>query len=46
MNGAIAEPLDKTINTAKMSRIMIRGRSQYFFLILKKSHKSLKNSIN
>jgi hypothetical protein len=45
MNGAIAEPLEITISTANISRITIRGISQYFFLVFKKSQRSLRNSI-
>jgi len=46
MNGAMAEPLEITIRTAKIRRIMIRGINQYFFLVFKKSQRSLKNSID
>jgi len=41
----MADPLDTMISTAKMSRMIISGSSQNFFLTLRKSHKSLKNSI-
>jgi len=45
MNGASAEPPENTISTPRSSRIIKRGISQYFFLVLKKAHSSLRNSI-
>jgi hypothetical protein len=45
MKGAMAEPLDNTINTPSKSITIMIGRSQYFFLILKNDHNSLKNDI-
>src|SRR5215831_3464792 len=45
MNGAIADPAAKTMMTPKLSRITIIGNSQNFFLLLRKPHKSLKNSM-
>jgi hypothetical protein len=40
MNGAMAEPEVKTIKRPSSSRTIISGSSQYFFLVLKKPHKS------
>ncbi len=45
MNGAIAEPLVRTINTPNKSSTMIIGNNQNFFLIFRNDHKSFKNSI-
>jgi hypothetical protein len=41
----MAEPLEITISTANNRRIIIRGINQYFFLVFKKSQRSLRNSI-
>tara|TARA_B100000242_G_scaffold63731_1_gene39051 strand:+ start:251 stop:403 length:153 start_codon:yes stop_codon:yes gene_type:complete len=45
MNGATAVPCVKTINMPNKRRIMKQGYSQYFFLLIRKSKNSLKNSI-
>jgi len=45
MKGARAEPPENTISTPRISRIVNRGISQYFFLVLKKAQSSLRNSI-
>jgi hypothetical protein len=44
MNGAMADPDVKTIRNPKISRMMITGSSQNFFLTLKNAHNSFKNS--
>jgi hypothetical protein len=41
----MAEPLERTIRTAKISRMIITGINQYFFLVFKKSQRSFKNSM-
>jgi hypothetical protein len=41
MKGAMAEPLAKTIKAPKNKSVRIMGSSQYFFLTLRKPHKSL-----
>ena len=46
MNGAITDPCVKIISAPIKTRVKIKGASQYFFLILKKSHTSLINSNN
>jgi hypothetical protein len=45
MNGAIADPLVKTIRPPKISNINIIGNNQNFFLSFRNPHKSLKKSI-
>ena len=45
MKGAIAVPWLSTINDPNKTRIIKMGKSQYFFLIFRKSQNSLKNSI-
>jgi hypothetical protein len=42
MNGAMADPLAKTINAPKPKRITIRGNNQNFFRFFKNPHKSVK----
>ena len=41
MNGAIAEPWDKTIKPPNTAKTMIIGKSQYFFLTFINSQNSL-----
>jgi hypothetical protein len=43
MKGAIAEPEVSTIKMPNKRRMIMMGSSQYFFLVLKKPHKSFKN---
>jgi hypothetical protein len=45
MKGAIADPLVRTIRRPNIRRMMIIGKSQYFFLDLKNPHRSLRKSI-
>ncbi len=45
MKGATALDPPKTIKIPNNNKISITGRSQNFFLCLKKLHKSFKNSI-
>lgn len=45
MKGATTVPLLSTINDPNKTRIIKMGKSQYFFLIFRKSQNSLKNSI-
>ena len=45
MNGATAEPWLKTIKTPNKAKIIMIGNNQYFFLSLKNSQNSSKNSI-
>jgi hypothetical protein len=45
MKGAIADPLLKTIRRPNIRRMMIIGKSQYFFLDLKNPHRSIRKSI-
>lgn len=42
MKGAIAEPEVSTIKMPNKRRMIMMGSSQYFFLVLKKPHKSFK----
>jgi len=42
MNGAMAEPLAKTIKAPKNNSVRMMGNNQNFFLTLRKPHKSLK----
>jgi hypothetical protein len=41
----MAEPLERTIRIANIRRMIIMGINQYFFLVFKKSQRSLKNSM-
>ena len=41
----MAEPEDRTTNTPNISRIIINGSNQNFFLTFKNAHNSLKNSM-
>lgn len=45
MNGAIADPLVKTIRMPNINSTTITGSNQNFFLSLRKDHKSCINSI-
>jgi hypothetical protein len=45
MNGAMADPLVKTIRIPKNKSVMIMGRSQYFFRVLMKPHRSVRKSM-
>jgi hypothetical protein len=45
MNGAMAEPLVKTIRPPNISKVRRIGRSQYFFLVRRKPHNSIKKFI-
>ena len=45
MKGAIAEPLVKTMRIPKNKSMMIMGKSQYFYRVLIKPHRSLKKFI-
>jgi hypothetical protein len=45
MKGAIAEPEVSTIKMPNKRRMIMMGSSQYFFLVLKKPHKSFKKCI-
>ena len=45
MKGAIAEPWLKIINAPNNNKIIIIGKSQYFFLNFKKSQNSSKKLI-
>lgn len=45
MNGAIAEPAERTINTPNINSTIISGNNQNFFLTFKKAHNSRKNSM-
>lgn len=46
MNGAIAEPVERTIMTPNNNRTSINGKSQNFFRSLRNDHKSFSISIN
>ena len=45
MNGAIADPWLRIINPPNKTKIIIIGKSQYFFLTPKNSKNSFKNDI-
>jgi len=45
INGARADPPAKTISMPKSRRIIINGNSQNFFLVLRKVHRSFRNSV-
>jgi hypothetical protein len=45
IKGAMADPVDKTINAPKRSNIMMMGRSQNFFLVFINPNKSAKKSM-
>ena len=40
MNGAITDPCENIIREPISTIVIIKGASQYFFLVFRKSHKS------
>ena len=44
INGAITDPCENIISEPISTIVIIKGASQYFFLVFRKSHTSLINS--